>query len=305
VVRARLEEAAFGANIAEGFLEDSLMFFGLFGRVGALQPRKVSRPRTVYSTRLSVERLEEREVMSSPASMVAPVLGAALVSTAGPHQFSTVLPISISSITSSVVNGATQLTAQGLIGNQAFTAPVTLSAIPSTTLGGTPILDLDLGAIDLNLLGLEVKTSPICLDITAVSGAGPLGTLLSDVANLLNGGTSLTNVLAQEPQLTSGLTNLLNQALPSVTSPTAVSGASTNVLNLSVAPIDLTLLGLNVHLDNCNNGPITVDIIAHSGPGQLLGNLLGGLSHLLDSHASLVALTNKLDRIAHEILHLL
>src|SRR5262249_18715293 len=142
---------AFGATIAEGLLEDSLMFFGLFGRVRSLQSRKGYRPRPVYSTRLSVERLEEREVMSSPASMAAPALGAALVSTAGPHQFSTILPISITNITSSIVNGVTQLTANGLIGNQAFTVPVTLSSTPPATTGGTPILDLQLGAIDLNL----------------------------------------------------------------------------------------------------------------------------------------------------------
>jgi len=197
------------------------------------------------------------------------------------------------------------LIAHGLIGNQAFTAPLTLTAAPPATTGGSPILHLQVGAIDLNLLGLEVKTSPICLDITADPAGGALGTLLSNVANLLNNGTSLTDVLAQQPQLTGGLTDLLNKTFAAVTSPTAVSGASTNILHLSVAPIDLNLLGLNVHLDNCNNGPITVDIIAHSGPGQLLGNLLGGLSHLLDSPASAVALTNKLDRIAHEILHLL
>jgi hypothetical protein len=68
---------------------------------------------------------------------------------------------------------------------------------------------------------------------------------------------------------------------------------------------DLNRLGLDVHLDNRNNGPITLDIIAHSGPSQLLGNLIGGLSHLLDSSASAVELTNKLDKIAHEILRLL
>jgi hypothetical protein len=29
-----------------------------------------------------------------------------------------------------------------------------------------------------------------------------------------------------------------------------------------------------------------VDITAQSGPGKLLGNLIGGLAHVLDSHAS-------------------
>jgi hypothetical protein len=78
-----------------------------------------------------------------------------------------------------------------------------------------------------------------------------------------------------------------------------VAGATTNVLNLSLGPVNLNLLGLNVHLDNCANGPVTVDITAQSGPGNLLGNLLGNLSHLLDSHAGTVALANAEQRIAN------
>jgi len=287
------------------------MLFGLFGRPRFLRPRKAARPRPAYSCRLSVERLEAREVLTAHASLAAPALGAALVSTAGPHQFASVLPISISNITANTVNGVTQLTAQGLIGNQPFTAPVTLSTTPAATQGDPPILDLSLGPIDLNLLGLEVKTSPICLDITAIPGSGNLlGNLLSDVANALNSGTSLTDVLGglsttDLNNLTGGLTGLLNGGLGAATAPTAVSSASTNILHLSLGPVDLNLLGLDVHLDNCSGGPVTVDVIAHSGPGNLLGNLLGGLSHLLDSNASAVALTNKLDKIANEILTLL
>lgn len=264
------------------------------------------RPATTFC-RLTVERLEEREVMSSPGALAAPALGAALVRHAGHQAVAQVVPLSITGV--SVVNG--QLQASGLLGSQPFTAPLTLTTQPSATPGGTPILDLNLAPIDINLLGLEVKTSAICLDITAVPGSGNLlGNLLSGVANSLNSGTTLSNVLggltsAQTSQLTSGLTNLLNGALGTATAPSAVTGASTNVLHLSVGPVNLNLLGLNVSLDNCNNGPVTVDVIAHSGPGQLLGNLIGGLSHLLDSSASQTALTNKLDKIAGEILSLL
>src|SRR5262249_4523228 len=135
-------EGAPGVKIANGFLEDPLMLFGLFGRPRFLRPRKAARPRPAYSCRLSVERLEAREVLTAHASLAAPALGAALVSTAGPHQFASVLPISISNITANTVNGVTQLTAQGLIGNQPFTAPVTLSTTPAATQGDPPILDL-------------------------------------------------------------------------------------------------------------------------------------------------------------------
>jgi hypothetical protein len=67
---------------------------------------------------------------------------------------------------------------------------------------GCNILHLDLGPLDLNLLGLAVHLDEVVLDITAVPGAGNLlGNLLCAVANLLNGlnlnllGSALLNVL--------------------------------------------------------------------------------------------------------------
>jgi hypothetical protein len=60
-----------------------------------------------------------------------------------------------------------------------------------------------------------------------------------------------------------------------------------------------------VHLDNCNNGPVTVDISAETGPGNLLGNLLDKVAHLLDGPASATAKAHKLDQIADELAELL
>ncbi len=48
------------------------------------------------------------------------------------------------------------------------------------------ILDLTLGPLDLNLLGLRVQLNQIDLQITAIPGGGLLGDLLCAVANLLN-----------------------------------------------------------------------------------------------------------------------
>lgn len=45
------------------------------------------------------------------------------------------------------------------------------------------ILNLELGAIDLNVLGLQVDTSPICLEVYAVRGDGLLGNLLCGLTN--------------------------------------------------------------------------------------------------------------------------
>jgi hypothetical protein len=68
------------------------------------------------------------------------------------------------------------------------------------------ILNLVLGPLHLDLLGLVIDLNQVVLDITAVSGAGNLlGNLLCAVVGLLDGPT-LTGLLGQ-------ITNLLNQIL--------------------------------------------------------------------------------------------
>jgi len=67
------------------------------------------------------------------------------------------------------------------------------------------VLNLVLGPLNLNLLGLVVTLNQVNLNITAVPGAGNLlGNLLCAVAGLLNGG--LSGVLGQ-------IATLLNQIL--------------------------------------------------------------------------------------------
>ncbi len=68
----------------------------------------------------------------------------------------------------------------------------------STTATSCSILNLDIGAIHLDLLGLVVDLSPIHLDVTAVPGAGNLlGNLLCAVAGLLDPNSALANFLNQ------------------------------------------------------------------------------------------------------------
>ncbi|MEO6236538.1 MAG: hypothetical protein ABIQ52_06025 [Vicinamibacterales bacterium] len=58
------------------------------------------------------------------------------------------------------------------------------------------ILHLDLGPLNLDLLGLQIDLSRIVLDITAQAGAGNLlGNLLCGVVNLLNDPTGLSRLL--------------------------------------------------------------------------------------------------------------
>jgi hypothetical protein len=83
-------------------------------------------------------------------------------------------------------------------------AKATQSVVGSIQVEATcPILHLELGPLDLNLLGLVVHLNKVVLDISAQSGGGNLlGNLLCAVANLLNGGFSLSQI-----------SDLLNQIL--------------------------------------------------------------------------------------------
>ena len=124
----------------------------------------------------------------------------------------------------SVVNGV--LTATGVLKGKLFDAngtqigtvdrTVTDNVVTNTANGTTKnavnaascsVLNLTLGPLNLNLLGLVVTLNQVHLTITAVPGAGNLlGNLLCAVANLLNGGTGLSGLLSQ-------LSTLLNQIL--------------------------------------------------------------------------------------------
>ena len=241
---------------------------------------------------------------------------AALLAAPQHRQPINLLPIRINSITpvTDPVTGVVSLVANGVIGaaGNTFTTPLSLSALPNAADPATPILHLQVGAIHLDLLGLVVDTSPICLQIDAIPGPGNLlGNLLSAVANLLNNGLSLGAILTQLgaslATFLNGLTALLNGALSQATTVNQaganpqVTVSGTSILNLSLGPVHLNLLGLDVLLDNCSNGPVVVSITAVPGPGNLLGNLLAGLAGLLNTPANVNAIQNALQRIAAEI----
>jgi hypothetical protein len=71
------------------------------------------------------------------------------------------------------------------------------------------VLNLVLGPLDLNILGLEVHLQRVVLDIVAVTGAGNLlGNLLCAVAGLLDGG--LSGLLTQVTSLLNLILGALN-----------------------------------------------------------------------------------------------
>jgi hypothetical protein len=115
----------------------------------------------------------------------------------------------ISDLSTRVVNGVLTLsgtiTGTGLpAGGTDFTTTINQVTAPGAA---CDILNLDLGPLDLNLLGLRIQLNQVQLDITAVPGAGNLlGNLLCAVAGLLdNTGSPLGGISALLNRLLTGL----------------------------------------------------------------------------------------------------
>jgi hypothetical protein len=181
------------------------------------------------------------------------------------------------------------------------------------------VLNLSLGPVNLNLLGLGVSldncaNGPVTVNITGTDAPGNLlGNLVCDVAGLLDNGSLLGNVLnglssSDLSTLTTGLTSILNGVLGNVLGSTAagataaaptsggvssaaVPAGATDILDLHLNPIHLDLLGLNV-----DTSAICLDVYAQPGPGNLLGNLLGSLSDLLNNTGNNLNAISTLER---------
>lgn len=112
----------------------------------------------------------------------------------------------ITDLTTQVVDGV--LTATGTItipgeGTETFSTPVQ----SVDTSGNCTILTLDLGPLNLDVLGLVVDLAPVNLDVTAEPGSGKLlGNLLCAVTHLLDNTGGAGGAV-------NGLSNLLNRLL--------------------------------------------------------------------------------------------
>lgn len=92
--------------------------------------------------------------------------------------------------------------ASGAVVKEFTNVAATLDSRGAPTAPVCSILDLDIGAIHLDLLGLVVDLAPIHLDITAQSGPGNLlGNLLCALAGLLD----------RVPAAVSAILNIINQ----------------------------------------------------------------------------------------------
>jgi hypothetical protein len=121
-----------------------------------------------------------------------------------------------------VANATMTLNIAGRNVQQAVAIPLALTGSPNAA-GGCDILNLSLGPINLDLLGLIVVLNncdggPVTVNLTALPNGGLLGELLCGLAGGLNNGTALTTLLGTLNTqalgtLVSGLTQVLNQVL--------------------------------------------------------------------------------------------
>jgi hypothetical protein len=110
-------------------------------------------------------------------------------------------------VTTTVTSSAQDATSTAGFQTAAFSAA---DAAPAAE-DGCDILNLDLGPLDLNLLGLQIDLAPVVLDIVAQPGAGALlGNLLCAVAGLLDPGSGLGDLL---DGLLDGVAGVLNGLL--------------------------------------------------------------------------------------------
>jgi hypothetical protein len=124
------------------------------------------------------------------------------------------------------------------------------------------------------------RTSDVLRDIP-ITGNTPTGGSLTgdlDVQRFVRQGNQLVaqgvlNGTLTQSGVTQAITNvpvMLPVALPQ-------ARATCRILHLVLGPLDLDLLGLEIHLNR-----VVLDIVARRGPGRLLGNLLCAIAGLLD-----------------------
>ena len=136
-----------------------------------------------------------------------------------------------------------------------------------------------------------------------ITGSGPNATFsgvftLTRFANQSGQLVAVGTLSGVVTNLATGVTSTVSQVVALPVSP-AVDPRCT-ILDLTLGPLHLDLLGLVIDLNQ-----VHLTITAVSGPGNLLGNLLCAVAHLLDSNATGNALATALANLLNQILAIL
>jgi hypothetical protein len=156
---------------------------------------------TLVVAALAAMPLGTSAVAAKPSNSVTPVLQGVSCTQAGVSVACPTLSATLSGFQAVGDQLFAKVTVAATNGTQTDSQTVLLPVAAAQ--GTCQVLHLELGPIDLNLLGLVVHVDKIVVDITAQSGPGNLlGNLLCGLANALNGGASATTIA-----------NILNQIL--------------------------------------------------------------------------------------------
>jgi len=143
--------------------------------------------------------------------------------------------------------------------------------------GGCNLLNLTLGPLFLNLLGLNVSLSEINLELNAFPTGGVLGSLLCPTIAGTTTATHAQSMMSQliargNPQSSGGA----SQQLALFSGPLPDSDPVCPLISLTINSLDLCLLGLELVLKPPSAGApaLQLNVTAVTGPNNLLGNLL-------------------------------
>ena len=135
-----------------------------------------------FSGTLSIQRFEARDGRVVAIAMVSGSVGSAGTALVGPLA----LPVDVGPASEGAV------------------AP---TAAPQPAATTCQVLHLAIGAVNLNVLGLQVATQPIAIDVSGDStGTNVLGNLVCTILTTLNNVVGLVNLLNQLLGILGGLT---------------------------------------------------------------------------------------------------
>jgi hypothetical protein len=178
------------------------------------------------------------------------------------------------------------------------------------TRGTKRALSLLIALATLAALGLGASGAASAKPRTAApTASAPVSGTLADGTGTVSGTFDVVRFTASNGQLdavgtftgtiTDAAGNVLQAGSQQITLPvdTAASSGSCQILDLVLGPLDLDLLGLQVHLDT-----VHLNITAQQGPGNLLGNLLCAVAGLLDGPTGLNAILTQLAALLNQLL---
>lgn len=168
---------------------------------------------------------------------------------------------------------------------------VSLTAALLLTIGLAGGASADTTAVDAT----AVPVTGTLADATgAVAGTFDVQNFVTDNGTLQAVGTFTGTITDSAGNTTQGTEQL------TIPVDLAQSAGSCQVLDLVLGPLDLVLLGLQVHLDT-----VHLNITAQSGPGELVGNLLCAIAGLLDGGLPLNTILGQIAALLNQLLGIL